>query len=170
LQQFHRFENATTVQCNAVLTNLLQLSIGQPSIAERAVAILENMELLEDTQRELHSSFSVMIQHNQDDNNDGDHNSAMMRSMMMRSSSSDVVEKVARPIPKPNRITVRSNGTKCHREQLTTPISLLLSFSLFLAKFVTVQHGVTDFGENRVDERKRTGCGGPDCEQYDATV
>jgi hypothetical protein len=118
LQQFHRFENATTVQCNAVLTNLLQLSIGQPSIAERAVAILENMEMLEDTQRNMHSFSGGIHQHNRDDDGVDDNSSAMIQSMM-RSSSSDVVEKVARPIPKPNRITVRMDGNSVAKQRAT---------------------------------------------------
>jgi hypothetical protein len=132
LQQFHRFENATTVQCNAVLTNLLQLSIGQPSIAERAVAILENMELLEDTQREMHSSFSSIHQHNRDDDGGDDNSSAMMQSMM-RSSSSDVVEKVARPIPKPNRITVRMDGNSVAKQRATFFSNLSLTHTIYLS-------------------------------------
>jgi hypothetical protein len=134
LQQFHRFENATTVQCNAVLTNLLQLSIGQPSIAERAVAILENMEMLEDTQRDMHSSFSGgMHQHNRDDDGGDDKSSAMMQSMM-RSSSSDVVEKVARPIPKPNRITVRMDGNSAAKQRATFFSNLSLTHTIYLSR------------------------------------
>lgn len=74
LQQFHTFAHTTTEHCNAVLEDLLELSIGQPSIAERAYAILENMEFLEDTHRKL----------------------------------PQMGEKLARPLPKPNRTTYNS--------------------------------------------------------------
>lgn len=77
LQNFHRFEHTTTAQCNTVIANLLELSIGQPSISERAYAILENMEHLEATHRTLRH----------------------------QSNQRGVAEKVARPLPKPNRTT-----------------------------------------------------------------
>lgn len=73
LQSFHRYEVVTTEKCNVVLKELLDSSRGEPAIAERAKAILENMELLD-------TNFP-------------------------QEQSTAAVQKIARAIPRPNRIT-----------------------------------------------------------------
>ena len=70
LQNFHRYENVTTAQCNVTLKRLLEYTEGQPAVADRAKAILENMEFLDD----MHPA-------------------------------NDKVQRIARAIPRPDRVT-----------------------------------------------------------------